>query len=144
MSDEKPKIQSGGVNITGGSGNISIGGDVVGRDKVTTTTTTTGLGADAVAQLVQQFQQIQKKVDDLPESDDLDKGELKETVKKIEDEVKKGEEANPTKVERWLKFVASMSGDIAQVVSATLVNPAAGVGTAIRLVAEKAAQGNKP
>ena len=141
MSDEKSG-QSGGVNITGGSGNISVGGDVVGRDKVTTTTTTTtyGIGADGLAQLLQQFQQINKKIDELPDSPDLDKDELKETVKKVEEEVKKGEEANSSKVERWLKFIGSMSNDILQVTAATIANPAAGVGTAIRLIAQKAQQ----
>jgi len=142
MSDEKSG-QSGGGNITGGSGNVSIGGDVVGRDKVTTTTTTYGIGGDQLAQLVQQFQQINKKIDTLPDKDEDEKQELKDTVKKIEEEVKKGEEAKPEKVERWLKFVAGMSNDILQVTAATLTNPVAGVAKAVQLIAQKAQQESK-
>jgi hypothetical protein len=153
MSDEETKRDdeksgtSGGVSFGNVGGGVNVGGSVVGRDAVTTTTTTTttttGIDAAGLAQLLQQFQQVQKKIDDLPESPDVDKDELKATVKKIEDEVKKGEEANPSKVERWIKFVAGMSKDIAQVTAAALVNPAAGVGTAIRLIAAKAAQETK-
>jgi len=141
MSDEKSG-QSGGVNISGGSGNISVGGDVVGRDKVTTTTTTItyGIGGDQLAQLMQGFKQVNDKIDKLPDKDEDEKQELKETVKKIEEEVKKGEEAKPEKVERWLKFVAGMSNDILQVTAATLTNPVAGVAKAVQLIAQKAQQ----
>ena len=53
-------------------------------------------------------------------------------------EVKKGQEANPAKVERWLHGLAAMADDIFQVTVTTLVNPVAGVGQAIRLIAQKA------
>ena len=72
-----------------------------------------------------------------------EKQELKDTVKKIEEEVKKGEEAKPEKVERWLKFVAGMSNDILQVTAATLTNPVAGVAKAVQLIAQKAQQESK-
>jgi hypothetical protein len=124
--------QSGGININATSGSTA-GRDVVGRDY--TPLTTRAVDATKLHEL---FQQIVKRVDELPGQDEDEKKELKETVQKIEAEVKKGQEAKPDKVERWLKFVASMSADIAEVLSGTLVNPAAGVGTAIRLVAIKA------
>jgi hypothetical protein len=100
--------------------------------------TTTGADASQIANLVKQFIEIKRQVKALPNLDDDDKDELYETVVKIEGEVKKGDGANTGKVERWLRTVADMSDDILQVVVATLTNPAAGIGTAIRLIAEKA------
>lgn len=134
-------MSDGGVNITGGQGNISISGDVVGRDKITTTTTTTGVDAAALIELIKAFKDIERQIDARPENPDVDKAELKETVNKIQEEAKKGEQANPTKVERWLKFLAGMADDIFQVTAATLTNPALGIGTAVKLIAEKAKSG---
>lgn len=153
MAKKKSEGQSGGIsfNTSGGKvhiggdavagdkigGNVvgrdNVGGDVVGHDKITTT----GISGSELAELVKQFQQVNKRIDDAPVAPDV-KVDLKENVKKIEEEVKKGEQADPSKVERWLKFIAGMSEDIAQVVGATLLNPALGIGTAIRLIAQKA------
>ncbi|MGH2593401.1 MAG: hypothetical protein ACRDGG_07805 [Anaerolineae bacterium] len=135
MAKKKTESRSGGVEISGG--NVSVGGDIVGRDKITTTTTQ-GVDAGAMAELLKQFAQINRQIDQRPEDPNLDKAELKDTVAKIQDEVKKGEEANPTKVERWLKFLAGMADDIYQVTVSTLANPALGIGKAIQLIAKKA------
>jgi len=138
MADrDRSEGRSGGVNIRGSK--VDVGGDIVGRDKVTTTTTY-GLSGGELAELVRQFAQINQKIDARPEDPNVDKSELKETVQKIEEEVKKGEEANPAKVERWIKFLAGMADDIFQVTAATLVNPVAGVAKAIQLVAKKASE----
>ena len=45
-------------------------------------------------------------------------------MEKIEQEVKKGTAVNPTKVERWLKFLAGMVPDIFQVTAAVIYPPA--------------------
>jgi hypothetical protein len=139
MADDD-KGQSGGVNISGGT--VNVGGDIVGRDKVTTTTTY-GIGGDQLAALVKEFSQISKKVDEVKLPADVDKAEVKDTVKKIEEEVKKGDQANGAKVERWLKFLGDMSGDILQVTAATLTNPALGVTKAVQLIAKKAQEEGK-
>ena len=119
------KKQSGGVNIKGTKVNIS--GDVVGRDKITT-----HYGSS------DEFKKIRELIDKRPEDTNVDKDELKDTVDKIENEVKKGKEANPAKVERWLKFLANMAEDIFQVTVATLANPTVGVAKAIQLIVKKA------
>lgn len=120
--------------------NVTISGDIVGRDKITTT-----YGADAgqMAELIKHFEQIYRRIDEQPARPDVDKSEIKDTVNKIEDEVKKGEQANTGKVERWLKFLAEMSDDIFQVTAATLANPMAGVAKTIQLVARKARETDK-
>jgi hypothetical protein len=123
--------QAGGLNISSGR-DLSVGGDVVGRDKTTTTINVSGLE--------KAFGEVDKKVDALPVPADV-KAEVKENVEKVKEEVKKGEQADPAKIERWLKVIGTMTPDIVQVIGAALVNPAAGVGTAIRLIARKAQQG---
>lgn len=130
---DKQKTE-GGVKISGGK--VTVGGDVVGRDKITTTTS--GLDATAFAELTKQFAQIYQTIEARPQDPNTDKTEIKDTVQKIEQEVKKGEQANPAKVERWLKFLAGMSDDISQVVASTLASPLAGVAKAIQLIAKKA------
>jgi hypothetical protein len=135
MSNITHKVtQNGGVNINGG--NVTIAGDVVGRDKVTTTSY--GVTAGELAQLASQFAQIKQTIDQRADDPQVDKTELKELVERIEQEVKKGRAANPKKVERWLRFLAEMADDIFQVTVAALTHPVAGIAKAIQLIAQKA------
>jgi predicted transcriptional regulator len=136
MAEKKPGHQSGGVNFNTSGGKVTIGGDVVGGDKITTTNY--GMDPRALAELVKQFQKIQAQIDALPGKDEVDKQELKETVKKIEEEAKKGDQAKPDRVERWLMNVGVMSDDIFQVTTATLANPVYGVFKTLQLIAQKA------
>ncbi len=131
-------MSDGGVNIKGK--NVTVSGDVVGRDKITTTTTTTTTGIDAAAlvELLKAFKDINRQIDVRKEDPSVDKDELKDTVKKVEEEVKKGEDANPTKVERWLNFIGGIAPDILQVTAATLVNPIMGLSVAVKKIADKA------
>ena len=123
--------QTGGRNVAAG-GDMRIGGDLVFGSKTTTTTITMGPVDKA-------FSEIARQVEALPVPPDA-KTEIKENVAKIKEEAKKGAQADPAKIERWLKFIATMSGDIAKVVAATVANPAMGFGTAIQLIAQKAQQ----
>jgi hypothetical protein len=126
-------------------------GDKVGGDKITVgdisrstgvaigrgaqATVTQGLGGDEIARL---FAEVYQQIKTRSEDPDVDKEELTETVQKIQGEVARGEEANPHKVERWLKTLAGMADDIFEVTVACLTSPAAGVATVIRKVAQKA------
>jgi hypothetical protein len=138
-SDERVGSVTGGVNIAGGS-NITVGGDVVGRDKITTKVNYASAGVDAgqLVELVRQFAAIRRTIDGLSDIEEEDKEDLKTNVQRIEEEVKKGEAADTPRVERSLKKIAAMSGDIFQVVVATLSSPAAGIARAIQLIAQKA------
>ena len=64
-------------------------------------------------------------------------------VKGIEEEVRKGEAANPDKVESLLLTLGGMADDIFEVTANTLANPALGIATAIRLIAQKAKEEKK-
>ena len=122
------KNQNAGINIKGRT--INIGGDVVGGNKIVN-----NYGA------TDEFKKIRKLIEKRRNDPAVDKKEIKNTVDNIENEVKKGDKANPVKVERWLKFLASMADDIFQVTTATLANPVAGVAKAVQLVAKKAKEG---
>lgn len=120
--------RSGGVNI---HGSANVQGDVVGRDKMV-------IGTQASAEITRQFAEIKRLIAVRPPDTNVDKTELRETAEKIEQEVRKGDNANPDKVERWLVFLAQMSHDIFEVTATTLANPVAGIAKVVQLVAQKA------
>jgi hypothetical protein len=141
-------VDTGGGAYVGG--NVSVrGGDFVGRDRLTitgdgnvvadhgraTVVKTEGLSGEELAAL---FAPVYRRIEARPPDPDVDKQELVETVERIEAEAAKGEDANPQKVERWLRTLGMMAGDIVDVTAACLLSPAAGVATVIRKVAERA------
>lgn len=152
----------GGINISGG--NIHVGGDVVNGDKIVqgdeihaggavnvvnigagaqvgqvaagnNITQTQGASAQDLAAL---FNAIYKQIDARPNDPNVERGEIRDTVKNIETEAGKGENANPNKIERWMKSLKELAPDILEVTAAALLNPLAGVSAAIKKIAAKA------
>jgi hypothetical protein len=123
------------------SARITIGGDASGQIAVgsqNTQSQVTEQPADAaLAELLKQFQAISQRIETLPAAPDV-KEDLKTNTQRIEVEVKKGDKADPSKVERWLVNIGAMSDDIFQVMVATLTNPVLGVVRAIQLIGVKA------
>lgn len=125
----------------------AAGGDTISVSGIQDSNVAVGRGASVTVNqgltgedLSRLFAQIYQKIEARPPDPDVDREELQGTVQDIEKEVQKGEGANPNKVERWLKTLASIAPDILEVTLATLTNPAAGIATVIRKVAEKARQ----
>lgn len=87
------------------------------------------------------FSAIYKQIDARPNDPNVERGEIRETVKNIETESAKGELANPTKVERWLKSLKELAPDILVITAAALLNPLAGVSTTVKNTAEQARTG---
>jgi hypothetical protein len=139
MSEDKDRNESRRITTDGGAyieGAVSVtGGDFVGRDQVVHGNKVHGATGDELARL---FAGVYRQIEARPEDPDVDKAELAETVQKIEQEAAKGDEANPTKTERWLRFLGQMAPDILDVTVACLTSPIAGVATVIRKIAEKA------
>jgi len=152
----------GGINISGG--NIHVGGDVVNGDKIVqgdeihaggavnvvnigagaqvgqvaagnNITQTQGASAQDLAAL---FNAIYKQIDARLNDPNVERGEIRDTVKNIETEAGKGENANPNKIERWMKSLKELAPDILEVTAAALLNPLAGVSAAIKKIAAKA------
>ena len=131
-SQPQPAAASGDTISVSGIQDSNV---AVGRGA--SVTVTQGLTGEDLSKL---FTQIYQKIEARPPAPDVDREELQGTVQDIEKEVQKGEGANPNKIERWLKTLASIAPDILEVTLATLTNPAAGIATVIRKVAEKARQ----
>ncbi|CAG0996323.1 hypothetical protein GPROT1_03455 [Gammaproteobacteria bacterium] len=162
----------GGVNFGSGS-KIHIGGDVTGRDKITTTvngnqtvvhgdqvggdkvgrdkvtagrdvvsgtqTNTSGLSADDVAKL---FDSLYKKIESKPKEDQPAIRDAVDTIKAAAQaeavDGKAPDEKAVMNAAKSLSFDApDLLTDAADVALATLANPAAGVITLIRKIAEK-------
>lgn len=129
---------NGGVNTSGGdftgrdkNTSISIGGNVSGsnivvgnHNKITTTNT-----QNAFAPVYHAIEQSK-----LPAQD---KNDVQAEVKEIEAEIIKAEQADEASVTRHLRNVGRMAPDILEVILATFVNPAAGLGLVAKKIADK-------
>jgi hypothetical protein len=67
----------------------------------------------------------------------VEKEEIADKVKRIENEVATGEKAEPAKIERWLRNLAAMAPDILDVTVAAVINPIAGISMTIQKIAQK-------
>lgn len=125
-----------GGDYVGGHKTVTqtAGGDIVGRDKITTTTNDPA----AAATLAEAFARIERLIAQRADDPAVEKAEIKEAVQRIAAESAKGEEVHAPKLERLLLTLGGMADDIFQVTAASLANPALGVATTIRLIAQKA------
>ncbi len=128
-------MSDGGVNIKGK--NVTVGGDIVGRDKITTTTTTTGMSAEEFNKI---FDNIYKRIETLPPQ--VDKSDVRDAVDTIKAEAQKeaveGGKSDEKIVKLSANAIVNMAPDILEVIATTFANPAAGVATVIRKILEKA------
>ena len=131
--------QLGGFNLSNVSGstitighvsaNVSAGGDIVGGDKNVTIAPATGL-ASPPAQLESALARWQEAVQVLIGrlDDEDDRQYLEKTAAKMIAEAKKGQAADPKKVESFLDKLSPMGPDIRGVTLTLLQAPFAGVG----------------
>ncbi len=121
-------------NLSNISGNVNIAGGNV------TTHHTTGLSAAEIKQL---FDQLYTKIDARPDTPLTDKEDLKAEVKEIQATVTEAAKENKKVDEGFLarrfRNIARMAPDILEVIVATLANPLAGLGIAVKKIAEQAA-----
>jgi hypothetical protein len=156
MSARKPKKnqkKEGGLNITGGvrvkngdfvggdkntnvgNGSTYVGGNVANSNLVTGDNNVVSITNTAREEL---FEEILKKIEVRPATSPAEKDDLKADVKEIKAEAEKGEAADETFLGRRLRNIARMAPDIFEVITATLVNPAAGFATVVKKIAERA------
>lgn len=130
----------GGDKVAGDKTVVTAGRDAVMGNQTITTTTTTGLSADDVAKL---FDSIYKRVEQHPAEDQPDIRKAVDTIKAAATqeavEGKKPDEEAVKAASQTLALNApDLLTDMADVALATLANPAAGVVTLIRKIAQKA------
>lgn len=130
---------------TGGGAYISDskidtgGGEFIGRDKVTNTVITgnNNIVGSTVTLQKQYMQQIYTAIQERPDTDPLDKDDLKALVDEIKAEDDKGDQADESFIARRMRNIQRMAPDILEVVIATIVNPVAGFGLVAKKVAKK-------
>jgi hypothetical protein len=121
----KPQIIQGGINITG---NVDIkNSKVAARDNVEKNVVNINLSFAPVYHALKESTTIPLE----------DKKSLEAEVKQIEQEINKGDDAKPSFIKSRLENIQNMAPDIAEVVIATLQNPAAGVSLAVKKVVNK-------
>lgn len=134
---KKPNPQNDRINVSGihnSSVNIA-GGDINNSTQINTGSGDLVIG-NQVSNIDRAFYGIYKALERVP--DGVEKEEAQETIKKLETEAKKGDDADENRVGRWLNFLAETAPDVWQVAVATFMNPIAGVSLVFKKVAERA------
>lgn len=142
MKERKFKNNRGRNKQIGGDQNVvqgSISGGVIvqGRGANVAVQQSSGINEE---QLSLVFEKIHQAIQSRPDDPNIDKEELSETVQKIEQEIKKGDQANDSKLKRWMESLNKMAPDIVDVILASLGGPVSGLTAVLKKVAEHARQ----
>jgi hypothetical protein len=126
-------------DISGISGNVNVA-----AGNITTHQTTAGL---TVAEIGQLFDGLYRTIETRPNTPTADKEDLKAEVKEIQSTVteaaQKNEKVDEGFLSRRFRNIARMAPDVLDVIVATLGNPLAGLGVAVKKIAEKAKEETK-
>jgi hypothetical protein len=121
-------------DISGISGNMNIAGG-----NITTYQATSNLSAAEIKQL---FDQLYADIETNSKPTPADKEDLKAEVEEIQstvtEAVQKNEKVNESFLSRRFRNIARVAPDMLDVVVATLADPLAGLGVAVKKIAEKA------
>jgi hypothetical protein len=132
VGGSKKEVNTGGGAYIEGTVNTG-GGAFIGRDqRITTTTTTTGASPETLAEA---FSRLYQALETKP--DGLQKTVGQQALQQLEQEAKKGPQADEKKVEESFHILA-MLPDIAEVAVQTFLNPVQGVSLAFQKIARKA------
>lgn len=160
-----PTTQMGGVNFSGISGstlnvgnisaNVSAGGDIVGGSKrvintgggayIEGTVNTGGgdfIGRDKITRgatpeaITAAFAGLYQALEAKPDS--LQKKLAQQAVESLEQEARKGPQAEEKKVQEGFEVILAMLPDIAKVAVQTFLNPIQGISVAFQKIAQKA------
>lgn len=130
---KKPNTQvtQGGIQITG---NVTIkDSKIAGRDNI----------EKNVINVNVSFAPVYNAIKENPSIPPVVKEEITQKVQELEQEVNKGKNAEPSFIQKRMEAIQKMAPDIAEVVVATLQNPAAGVGLVVKKVINKFQAENK-
>lgn len=128
------KKATDGINIKNST--VKVGGDIVGRDKITYTSNKNVTDNFFEAMRLWEVninREVEKK--DLPAAE---KQDIKNQIELIKSAIVDEGGKNPSRIEKLINTLAIMSPDIFDVAIATLANPLAGVGLVIRKISDKA------
>ncbi len=121
-------------DISGVSGNVNIAGG-----NITTHQTTSGLSTEEIKGL---FERLYSAIEANTKTSPADKDDLKAEVEEIQstvtEAVQKNEKVEESFLSRRFRNIARVAPDVLDVVAAALANPLAGLGVAVKKIAEKA------
>jgi hypothetical protein len=130
---KKPLSKTGGdtntISITGNQNAVATGG---GRASVT------HLEETGLSNFSAWRKQIGREVGRLKGVSEEDKSILKQNIEQIAREAEKGTQADASRLERLINTLSAMAPDILDVAIATLSNPLAGIGLAVKKIGDKA------
>jgi transposase-like protein len=121
-------------NVSDISGNVNVAGG-----NITTHHTVMGLNAVEIKQLFDGlYSQIEARANTSPADKEDIKAEVKEIQSTVTQAAQKNEKVEESFLARRFRNIARMAPDVLDVVVATLANPLAGLGVAVKKIAEKA------
>ena len=136
-SGKQTTVRVGDISDVSGSVNVAGG-------NITTHHTATGLSAADIQRL---FDGLYTKIETRPGTPAAEKEDLKAEVQEIQSTVtqavQKNGEVDEGFLSRRFRNIARMAPDVLDVVVATLGNPLAGLGVAVKKIAEKAKEETK-
>jgi hypothetical protein len=113
-------------------GNISNStGVAIGRGAQAHVEQHSGVSTDEIAKI---FAMLQQQVEKMPPGEEKD--ETKDSLDKLQKEAGKGEEADESRVRKYMNFLAETAPDIWEVARNSFINPVLGLGTVFRKVME--------
>jgi hypothetical protein len=114
-----------------------VQGDKIAGDKISVTgdharvEVSHGLDAAALAEL---FQAVNRRIAGLPERPEIGQDELKDTARRVEQEIARGDQANPDRLKRWLEVLEKYAPEAVEMVVNALLNPGAGAASVVKAV----------
>jgi len=143
--EQKASTSTINASSIGGDQNIIQGnfsGGIITQGRNATVTAYQSNGMD-VKELAALFDKLYRHVETRPNDPNVDKSEIFEIIQKIEKESGKGNDANETKLGRWVENLAQMAPDILDVVLASLGGPVSGITAVVKKIADRAQQQSK-
>lgn len=126
-------------NISSVSGTVNIAGG-----NITTHQTTTGLNGAEIKQLFDGLYTVIESNNKVSSTKKEDiKAEVQEIQSTVTEAAQKNEKVDEGFLSRRFRNIARMAPDVLDVVVATLANPLAGLGVAVKKIAEKAKEETK-
>lgn len=107
------------TNITG----QNVIGSINASDHAKVDITQSSVSKTNDANFERLFELLEERIKARPEDSNVDKREIQAQVDQIKNEAAQGEKANPNKLERWIRNLASMAPDIVDVMAASLGGP---------------------
>jgi hypothetical protein len=135
--EQSPEEQGGASG--GREGGVQAGRDVrAGRDIAGRDIFAYSYSSDLLEVLSLWQSQMAATIEAQPDLSPDEKQDLKDQVKKIGEEAAKGEKLDRKRLEKLINTLAVWSSDIFEVAVATLVNPLAGIGLALKKISDRA------